>query len=91
MVTIVATLLFVSYLLFDPAQWLAKFMQLTEMTLDFKVFILILGLGYFVLAWVAEKYALPKLAGVIGKIFQRIKKVPKKRKEYKLVQERMRF
>ncbi|KAI9746524.1 MAG: hypothetical protein M1818_000237 [Claussenomyces sp. TS43310] len=89
-VTIVVALLFSSYMLFDPAKWLAKFMQLTEMAPDFKIFILLLGIGYFLLAWLAEKYALPRLAKVIGKGVQKVRKTPKQRKTYKVVQERMR-
>jgi len=65
-VTIVATFLFASYMLLDPSKWLAQFMQLTEMTIDFRIFILILGIGYFGLAWSAEKYVLPRVAKVLG-------------------------
>ncbi|KAG9232990.1 hypothetical protein BJ875DRAFT_379522 [Amylocarpus encephaloides] len=44
-VTIVASLLFASYMLFDPSEGLANFMQLTYLTWDFKTFILTLGIG----------------------------------------------
>lgn len=89
-VTIVVALLFTSYLLFDPAAWLAKFMQLTEMTWDFKLFILVLGIGYFVIAWIAEKYVYPRLAKLIGVIKEKVNRVAKKRKIYKVVREKMR-
>jgi len=86
-----ATFLFASYMLLDPSKWLAQFMQLTEMTIDFRIFILILGIGYFGLAWSAEKYVLPRVAKVLGHIIQSFKKKPKQRKAYKLVQEKMRL
>lgn len=89
-VTIVVGLLFSSYMLFDPALWLSNFMQLTEMALDFRIFILVLGIGYFAIAWVSEKYLLPKLAKVIGITKQQISNVPKSRKAYKLIQEKLR-
>jgi hypothetical protein len=87
-VTIVATLLFSSYMLFDPADWLASFMQLTTLTWDFKVFIFVLGVGYFFLAWVFEQYIFPRVAKFVGIAKQKMGK-KKERKAYKLVQERM--
>jgi cation-transporting ATPase 13A2 len=89
-VTIVVALLFSSYLLFDPSEWLAKFMQLTPMSWDFRVFILILGIGYIAIAWTSEKYALPRLAKYIGMAKTSITRKPKQRKQYKLVVEEMR-
>lgn len=90
-VTIVATLLFTCYMLFDPADWLASFMQLTPMRTDFQVFILVLGIGYFGVAWTSERYALPRLAKLIGRGVQSIKKSPKERKVYKTVLDSMRI
>lgn len=90
-VTIVVTLLFSCYMLFDPAVWLASFMQLTDMALDFRIFILVLGCGYFCLAWAAEKYFLPRLAKLFGIAKERLGKMPKRRKVYKVIQEKMRF
>lgn len=78
-------------MLFDPAEWLAAFMQLTDMAVDFRIFIMVLGIGYFVLAWTTEKHVFPRLARWIGKGVQKIKKKPKDRKAYKLVLESMRI
>jgi hypothetical protein len=89
-VTIVATVLFSCYMLFDPAIWLASFMQLTYMALDFRVFILTLGVGYFIMAWVAEKYLLVRLAKVLGLAKEKLGGFPKRRKAYKLIQAKMR-
>ncbi|KAL8996775.1 MAG: hypothetical protein Q9169_003798 [Polycauliona sp. 2 TL-2023] len=54
-VTIVVALLFCTYMLFDPAAWLASSMQLTPMTVQFRVFILILAVGGFACALLAER------------------------------------
>ncbi|RDW89391.1 cation-transporting ATPase-1 [Coleophoma cylindrospora] len=89
-VTIVVTLLFSSYMLFDPSEGLASFMQLTKMPWDFKIFILVLGIGYIALAWVAENYLLPRLAKFLGLVKQYLTKQPKQRKAYKLILEKMR-
>jgi cation-transporting ATPase 13A3/4/5 len=88
-VTIVVALLFSSYLLFDPSDWLAKFMQLTPMSWDFRVFILMLGIGYFAVAWTSEKYLFLRLAKYMGIAKISITQKPKQRKKYKLVQEEM--
>jgi len=90
-VTIVATLLFSCYMLLDPAVWLVSFMQLTNMALDFRIFILVLGCGYFCLAWSAEKYFFPRLAKLFGIAKERLGKMPKRRKVYKVIQEKMRI
>jgi len=90
-VTIVATLLFSCYMLLDPAVWLARFMQLTDMSLNFRIFVLVLGCGYFLLAWVAEKHLLPRLAKLLGLAKEKLGKFPKQRKTYKLIQAKMCF
>jgi len=72
-------------MLFDPSKWLAKFMQLTRMTWDFELFILVLGIGYFCLAWLAEKYVFPRLAKLIGVAKEKWGRVVKKRKMYMVV------
>ncbi|KAB8299898.1 hypothetical protein EYC80_000142 [Monilinia laxa] len=90
-VTIVVALLFSLYMLFDPSQWLASFMQLTELSWDFEVFILILGIGYISLAWSSEHYLLPKLGKYLGILKTSITRKPKQRKTYKLVLEEMRL
>lgn len=89
-VTIVVTLLFSSYMLFDPSEALAEFMNLTKMSWDFKVFILVLGIGYIAIAWTSENYLLPRLAKYLGILKTTLTKEPKKRKSYKLVLEQMR-
>lgn len=77
-------------MLFDPSDGLANFMQLTKMSWDFKTFILVLGIGYIALAWVAENYVLPRLAKYLGTVKQYFTKKPKLRKAYKNILEDMR-
>lgn len=78
-------------MLFDPSQWLAKFMQLTEMDLDFRFFILSLGAVYFCFAWAGESVIFPALSREIGQAMRKVIKSPKQRKVYKLVREQLRI
>jgi len=77
-------------MLFDPSDWLVKFMQVTPMSRDFRVFILALGAGYIAIAWTAEQYMLPRLSKYIGMAKIAITQKPKQRKQYKLVLDEMR-
>lgn len=80
------------YMLFDPAQWLFRLMQLTYLDTSFKLFILALGLGNFAIAYVSEKYVLTALARWIG--IWKVRANPrwsKKRKAYKEIMESMRM
>lgn len=91
--TIFVTLAITAYMLFDPAQWVMQWMELTYMDVPFKVFIMGLGLGNFALAYVSERYLFPGLAKWIGVLKVKIggEKWRKKRKEYKLIAESMRI
>ncbi len=89
-ITIVVALLFTSYMLFDPAEWLFRFVQLTKMSMRFKIFLLILALGGFACAWLAERRFFLWLAGAIGKTHDFFRpEHRKKRKQYKLLLEKM--
>ncbi|KAL8755421.1 MAG: hypothetical protein Q9199_003644 [Rusavskia elegans] len=91
-VTIVVALLFCSYMLFDPAGWLASSMQLTFMTVQFKVFILILAIGGFACAWLAERRVFLLLARMIGQAHDLIwPHRRKKRKRYKTLLDSMQW
>jgi len=91
-ITILFALLITCYMLFDPAQWLTDFMQLTYMSVAFKVFLLVLGLGNFCVAYLGEKYVLPVLAKWIGLLKVKLNpKWKKKRKEYKVIAEDMKM
>ncbi len=88
-VTIVVAFLFSSYLLFDPAQWLYNFMQLTSLSMGFRIFLLSLAIIGFATSWFSEKYLLPYVARMIGKVLGQ--RHPKQRKRYKIVLDEMRF
>ncbi|KAI9841929.1 MAG: hypothetical protein M1837_000315 [Sclerophora amabilis] len=91
-VTIVVTLLLSTYMLFDPAAWLQQFMQLTDMSMNFKLFLVALIVGGFACSWIAEKHMLPRLAKLIGRARQRLRPTHrKKRKLYKVLMDEMRI
>ena len=78
-------------MLLDPARPLAKFMQLTDMALNFKLFLIVLALGGFACAWVAERRVSLWVARMIGKAHDGLwPHRRKQRKQYKLLSEMMR-
>jgi cation-transporting P-type ATPase 13A2 len=88
---VVATLVS-TYMLFDPAKWLSNLMELTYMSWDFKVFLLILGFAGFAIAMLCEKYAFAQLARQIGKTKAKLfPKKQKQRKQYKVIEEGLRL
>lgn len=89
-VTIVVTLLISLYMLLDPARWLSRFMDLTEMSLTYEVYLLLLAAVGFGIAYIAERYFFPVLAKGIGRLNKRIRPTRgKKRKQYKEILEDM--
>lgn len=83
-VAVVASSLFSAYMLFDPGAWLANFMQLTSMSVDFKAFVLVLVLGGLACAWIAERRVFVWLARILGKLQNTLwPRRRKKQKEYK--------
>jgi cation-transporting ATPase 13A2 len=91
-VTIVVALLFSTYMLLDPAKWLFDFMQLTTLSMDFRVYLLALACVGFGVSWMAEKNLLPRLAKLIGQANDRLRPRHKKnRKQYKTLLEELRL
>lgn len=89
-VTIVVALLITSYMVFDPAEWVCRFMQLTKLSWRFRLFVLALSLVGFACAWLAERKVFLWLAGVIASTHQFFRpEHRKKRKQYKLLLEKM--
>lgn len=88
--TIAVAVLITLYMILGPAHWVKKLMQLTKISWSFKGTIIGLGVIFLVVAWVAEHYLFPKLARLIGQVKEAITQKSRKRKEYKLIQERMR-
>ncbi|KAG8413269.1 hypothetical protein J3458_012852 [Metarhizium acridum] len=87
--TIAAALIITVYMVVGPAQWIKKLMELSHMEWDYKLFLMVLGLAYFALAWTFEKYLAMRLARVIGYAKQRITGRAKMRKKYKVIREEM--
>jgi len=88
----ITTIFISSYLLLDPAHWLFKLMELTPMSWDFKLVILALAAGGFAVMYGSETWLFPQLAKWIGEMKVKIRpKSMKKRKEYKIIAEGMRF
>lgn len=90
-ITMFLTLAITTYMLFDPAKWVMDQMELTDMDIPFKGFILVLGLGNFVMAWVGEKYVFPWVAREIGRVKEKVGggRWKKQRKAYKQISEGM--
>lgn len=74
-----------------PPGWLSSFMQLTYVSWDFTLFMMGLGVLYLGLAWSGEHWVFQPLARLIGQMKQSVFMRPKKRKEYKIIQEQMLF
>ncbi|KAK2871562.1 hypothetical protein FQN49_003053, partial [Arthroderma sp. PD_2] len=86
--TIIIILLFSSYMLFQPATWLYKLMQLTYMSPEFKGWLVFLALGGFGTAWLCENHVFPQLARGIGRLNRWIRPHTKKqRRRYKVLLE----
>ncbi|KAF2171020.1 hypothetical protein M409DRAFT_18993 [Zasmidium cellare ATCC 36951] len=90
-VTMFVALAISSYMLFDPAPWLEDFMELTWMSADFRIFILVLAIGAFFVSYLAERQIFPRMARILGKLVQKMRRTAKKRKEYKVIAEEMRI
>lgn len=90
MATIVTTLTATVYLVLHPFRGLRKLMELTKVPMGFKTYIIGMGVVYFILAWVCEKHAFLPLAKYIGKVKLAMSKKPKKRKEFKEIEQRIR-
>ena len=92
MVTIVATTLFSAYMLFDPGDKLANLMQLTEISVDFKIFVLVLALGGLACAEIFERRVSLWLARLLEMLNDGLwPRRRKKRKEYKRLLQDMRI
>lgn len=91
-VNVVAALFISTYMLLDPADWLYDLMDFTDLSNNFKIFLLALGVGGFACSYAAEMYLFPALAKFVGKTKERLfPSLKKKRKEYKLIMEGMRI
>lgn len=84
------SLLFSCYMLLDPAKPLAKLMQLTNISTDFRLFLIVLAIGGFACAWVTERRLALWIASILGKVHDHLwPHRRKQRKEYKILSDRM--
>ncbi|KAK6350682.1 hypothetical protein TWF718_003867 [Orbilia javanica] len=82
----------VTYLLLDPSKTVMDFIELTEMSMPFKMLIIFISAIGFTVSWYGEKRVFVELARWIGKTKARLRpSLQKKRKEYKILEEEMRF
>ncbi|OTA61144.1 hypothetical protein K449DRAFT_383211 [Hypoxylon sp. EC38] len=89
MATILTALGLTLYMVFIPAHRIKKLMQLTNISSSFKFTLLTLGIIYLVIAWIGENYLFQRLARWFGLAKLAATKKAKKRKEYKIILERM--
>lgn len=78
-------------MVFTPADWLKKLMQLTKTSRSFQVLIVFLGVVYVVVGWIFDRYISGRVVGVIGSWKQRMSGKAKKRKAYKVILEDIRM
>ncbi|KAF2654726.1 hypothetical protein K491DRAFT_779258 [Lophiostoma macrostomum CBS 122681] len=91
-ITMFVALAVTAYLLFDPAEWIMRAMELTFMDNAFKLFVLALGLGGFAVSYACERFLFPRLSKGIGSaLVWASPRWRKKRKAYKEILEGMRF
>jgi cation-transporting P-type ATPase 13A2 len=77
-------------MLLDPAEWLSNFMDLTDMSLEFELILLVLAAIGFALAYVAERRIFPTMAKYIGRLKRVLRPShQRKRKRYKVILEEM--
>ncbi|WEW56295.1 hypothetical protein PRK78_001738 [Emydomyces testavorans] len=87
-VVIIVSLLVSSYMLFQPADWLFRLMQLTYMSIAFKNWLVALALGGFGVAYVSERHLFPELSRLIGRIYRICRPGKRKqRRRYKVLLE----
>ncbi|KAL7625454.1 hypothetical protein AAE478_004674 [Parahypoxylon ruwenzoriense] len=89
MTTIFVALVLTAYMVFAPAHRIEKFMQLTNISSSFKATLIVLGVVYLIAAWLGENYVFQGFARRLGRAKLAITKKAKKRKEYKVILERM--
>lgn len=88
--TISVTLLATMYMVAGPVRPLRKLMELTWMSWDFKLYIIAMGFVYLAVAYIAEHFVFRRISRLIGRAQQAVTGQAKKRKEYKVIMERMR-
>ncbi|KAL4902464.1 hypothetical protein BDW74DRAFT_158641 [Aspergillus multicolor] len=86
---VMADLVFSGYMLFRPSLWITQVMQLTYLSDTFATWLLGLVFGSFSFAWLAERKVFPQIARIIGRLKYTVTRVPKQRRQYKMLLEEM--
>jgi cation-transporting ATPase 13A2 len=86
-ITMITVLVFSTYMLLAPADWLFTLMELTFMSTGFKVLILFLAGAGVIGGWVGEKWLFIELAKQVGAFKKKAFGFVKVRKEYKVILE----
>lgn len=89
MAMVVVTLAITIYMVLGPTHSIKHWMQITNISWSFKLTILGMGCIYLLLAWIGENYLFQPLARWLGKAKLAITQLPKQKKEYKIIAERM--
>lgn len=76
-------------MILGPAHGVQRLMELSPVHRDFKLFLLLLGASYFVLAWTFEKHLAMRLAKIIGQLRVRVFANVKRRKRYKVIRDEL--
>lgn len=89
---ILLALVFNTYLLVHPAQWTSKVLQLTYLSSDFKIWMVLIACIHFALGYSGEQFVFLRLAKALGKLRKKFRNGKRKqRKQFKVIEEEMRY
>ncbi|KAK9478858.1 hypothetical protein V1514DRAFT_329959 [Lipomyces japonicus] len=87
-ITIAVTVCMISFVLFEPPQWLFNLLVLTRLSYGFKCVIIFNSVAYFISAWAGEKYVFVLLSEFIKSTRRTLNGGRKKqRKKFKILLE----
>ncbi|KAI9037383.1 putative P-type ATPase [Aspergillus affinis] len=91
MCVIAVDLIVSCYMLFKPSEWVSRIMQLTFLSDQFALWLLVLAVGAFSFSWVAECLLFPRLARALRRMYTFLRPHhQKQRRQYKLLLEEIR-
>ncbi|KAG6126878.1 hypothetical protein E4U38_006643 [Claviceps purpurea] len=88
-ITVSVAMAITVYMIWSPARWLSELMELSHIEKGFQLFLLLLGVLYFFFAWAFNSYLAMPLARSIRYMHHKITGKAKRRKQYKIMRERM--
>lgn len=79
------------YMLFQPSELVTQIMQLTFLSNEFALWLLVLAIGAFFFSWLAESMLFPKLARALKRMYTTLRpRHQKQRRKYKVLLEEIR-